>query len=137
MALAFVRFAERSRGTLLDVGCAYGVATIPALQAGATVIGCDIAADHLDRLQKLTLESLCARLQATSAAFPYDLDLDDQSLDGVHTSNVLHFLDGPEVEQALRVVYRWLKPRGQVFVLVASPYLSMGLASDSRDRFLR
>ena len=43
--LEFIAASESP--TILDIGAAYGVATLPALRAGATVVANDIESSHL------------------------------------------------------------------------------------------
>ena len=38
----FVAFASQEEGEVLDIGCAYGVASLAALNAGARVCACDM-----------------------------------------------------------------------------------------------
>ena len=49
-ALDFIRYSGECDGEVLELGCAYGVATITALEAGAKVRACDIDQRHLDIL---------------------------------------------------------------------------------------
>ena len=49
-ALDFIRYSGECDSEVLELGCAYGVATIPALEAGAKVRACDIDQRQLDIL---------------------------------------------------------------------------------------
>ena len=44
----FIQFAGQTDQPVLDLGCAYGVATIAALKAGGRVTACDLEQQHLD-----------------------------------------------------------------------------------------
>lgn len=48
VSLAFGDYAGGLDSEVLDIGCAYGVATLHALQQGARVLACDIEQKHLD-----------------------------------------------------------------------------------------
>ena len=48
----FVEFSKGCSRPVLDVGCAFGAATFPALENGAEVIACDIDAEHLKFIQE-------------------------------------------------------------------------------------
>ena len=118
--LGFV--SERKTPMLLDVGAAFGVATIPALRLGAVVIANDIDQGHLQHIKQVASnEGLCSKLRVLAGRFP-DIERLD-GLDAVHCSNVLHFLSGEELKVAARFARACLKPNGQLFIQVGTPYL--------------
>lgn len=119
---AFVDVAPKAQGPLLDVGAAWGVCTIPALQAGAHVIANDISQTELTALQQTVPESLRSRLTLLPGRFPDEIDLEPESLDAIETSHVLHFLDGPTLELGCRKLFQWLKPGGSVFAVCFTPW---------------
>jgi len=121
---AFIALAAKAGRPLLEVGAAYGNATLPALRAGATVIANDLSASELAVLGASTPAEDRKRLVLAPARFPGELKLADGSLAGVLAAQVLHFFDGPSVERAFRDVYRWLEPGGAFFVVVMTPSLS-------------
>lgn len=100
---------------VLDIGAAYGVATLAALEAGATVIANDLDASHLADLDPHP------RLRIFPGRFP-DFDLPEESLSAVHASNVLHFLDGAAITLGALKLSKWLAPGGRVFVHAGTPY---------------
>ncbi len=53
----FIKYAGETEGIVLDIGAAYGVSTIPALQTGATVIANDLDGRHLQILEQNTPSS--------------------------------------------------------------------------------
>lgn len=118
---AFLEYARTQRGTLLDVGAAYGVTTIPALLAGATVIANDISAEELDILSQAVPEHLRANLTLLAARFP-EFDLPANSLDGVLISHVLPFLDPDAFRIAIKKLHSWSKPGAKIFVQCFTPY---------------
>jgi len=129
---AFVALAATARRPLLEVGAAYGNATLPALAAGATVIANDLSATELAVLARATPGADRRRLVVMPARFPDELPLADASLSGVLAAQVLHFLDGPAVERAFANVHRWLEPGGAFFVVVMTPSLSYYTAFAAR-----
>jgi SAM-dependent methyltransferase len=105
----------------IDVGAGLGVATIPALKAGALVIANDIAAEHLFQIGAIAeKEGLRNKLELLSAALPKLPPL--QHLDAIHASNVLHFLTGEEMQEAARWMANALKPHGRIFLQTISPF---------------
>lgn len=123
-AEAFVALAGTARRPLLEIGAAYGNATLPALAAGATVIANDLSSSELEVLTSAVPASDLRRLVPVPARFPDELRLAENSLTGVLAAQVLHFLDGPTLERAFAAVHGWLEPGGAFFVLVMTPSLS-------------
>jgi SAM-dependent methyltransferase len=111
----FIDYCRHATLPVLDVGAAYGIATAAALEAGATVVANDLEAGHLAELPPHP------RLQLLAGRFP-DFDLPPASLGAVHASNVLHFLNGPEITLGALKVAQWLTPGGRVFIHAGTPY---------------
>ena len=113
------RFAAHCRlvtRPVLDIGAAYGLATIAALESGATVYANDIDPSHLAQIPA------SENLILLPGRFPHDLLFPENSLDAVHASNVFHFLTGPQLARGLRSIAHWLAPGGRLFVLAATPW---------------
>lgn len=123
-AEAFVALSRHAARPLLEVGAAYGNATLPALANGATVIANDLSATELSVLAASTPAAHARHLVLAPARFPGEVKLAGGSLSGVLAAQVLHFLDGPEVELSFQNVHRWLEPGGKFFILVMTPSLS-------------
>lgn len=120
------RFVEFSRlcgeAPVLDIGAAYGVASLAALEAGAHVIANDLDEEHLRILQARARPELLGRLRLKPGKFPRGLAFDPESLGAVLASNVLHFLTGRQLESGLRMIAAWLRPGGKLFVHASTPY---------------
>lgn len=117
---SFIEHAGRTRGRCLDVGAAFGVATLGAVRAGATVIANDLDEAHLRALIDRASPEERTRITLLPGRFP-DYTLEDGSLDAVHASNVFHFLRGHEIERGLTAIARWLRPSGRLFLLACTP----------------
>lgn len=122
---AFIAHAQQAQKPMLDIGCAYGAVTIPAILNGANLIACDLDTEHLTILQKSLPREYHHQLQTTTQAFPYDLEFDDQSLSAVHISMVLHFMKGDDIVAGLKKCYRWLEPGGKLYIVNMTPYLGL------------
>lgn len=118
----FIAYSASTTQPVLDIGAAFGVATIPALAAGATVLANDSDPDHLAALEGLTPPRLRPRLRLLPGRFPHDLDLPAQSLAAVHASNILHFLTSDELVAGFQKIAAWLAPGGRLFVQAGTPY---------------
>lgn len=123
-AEAFIALAGRAGRPLLEIGAAFGNATLPALRAGGTLIANDISATELGVLAASAPAEDRKRLVLMPARFPEEIRVGDGSLSAVLAAQVLHFFDGPTVELAFRSVRRWLEPGGAFYVVVMTPSLS-------------
>jgi polyketide synthase PksL len=121
-------FCSREDSAALDIGAAFGVATMAALRAGAFVVANDLDEAHLGELRRRVLadaelgEPAMARLRIRPARFPRDVWFSDGTLGAVHASNVFHFLTGNQLERGMRWIAGWLRPGGKLFVHATTPY---------------
>lgn len=120
---AFIEHASTADKPVVDVGAAYGVATLPVLLRGGKAIAVDISADHLTSITNSIDPSLQGNLTTIQARFP-DFDLPDNSVSAVYLSQVLPFLSGDEIEEGFRKVFRWLIPDGKIFIVSFTPFIS-------------
>jgi SAM-dependent methyltransferase len=124
----FVTFAAQNCGPkvgkpALDIGAAYGVATLEALRAGAQVIANDIEPKHLEILKSRASNLNQTNLILKPGAFPNGLELPEESIGALLICRVLHFFNGPQIENAAAQIFKWLTPGGKVFVVAETPYL--------------
>lgn len=117
----FIHFAGRSPDPVLEIGCAFGVATLPALAAGATVTACDLEQRHLDILRENTPPGDRERLTCVQGALP-GVEFPAAAFGAILCSRVLHFLDGAAVDASVRKMFRWLKPGGRLYLVADTPY---------------
>lgn len=122
---AFVEFSKNVEKPVLDIGCAYGAASIPALENGASVITCDLDQAHLEILRKNVPDDMHSRLITTAESFPYQLHFATTSLSAIHISMVLHFMKGDDILAGLKKCHDWLIPNGKLFVVNMTPYLGL------------
>ncbi len=120
---AFISFSTKAPGPVLDVGAAYGVATIPCLNAGARVIANDIDLEHLQILSEDVDPKDRERLSLMPGQFPDQLVIDSNSIGAALLARVLHFFTGEEIQEAATRLYDWIAPNGKVFVTAETPYL--------------
>lgn len=122
---AFLEFCPLARGPVLDLGCAGGVATLPALRTGADVIGFDMDARHLTALEAATPPELRARLRLVHGAFPRDFPFAPDSLGAVLISQVLGFLTGEEIRVGFRSLHACMMPSAKLFIVNYTPFISI------------
>jgi len=130
---AFIDFSSAEKSPVLDIGCAYGVSTIPTLLKGAHVIANDLDAHHLEILRsKVPLEHL-GRLQIKKGRMPEDLDFPEKSLEAILASRVLNFVHPDKLKGCFSLIHKWLKPGGKFFYLGGTPF--MGTFSRFREKY--
>jgi len=117
----WISFAGRSPDPVLEVGCAYGVATIPALEAGAQVVACDMEPGHLQILAERVTPSLRTRLTCVAGRLQ-EVDFAPGRFGAILCSRVLHFLTGEEIDTAIARMTTWLKPGGRLYLVADTPY---------------
>jgi SAM-dependent methyltransferase len=121
---AFAEFAGTCTHPVLDIGAGIGVATIAALTKGASVIANDLDLSHLRSLEVTVPVRMRCRLETLCGHFPTELNFPDRSLGAIHSCNVIHFLAPSELEAGIKKIFRWLVPKGKVFIMARSPYQS-------------
>ncbi len=119
----FVSFAGRAQKPVLDIGAAFGVASLEALKAGASVIANDIDARHLEILKERTPEEYKDKLRLVMGAFPDELNFEAGSLSAVLACRVMHFFDGSTIEASANKIYSWLSTGGKVFIVGETVYV--------------
>lgn len=127
-SLAFVRYAAGCGGIVLDMGCAYGVATHAALEQGATVHACDMEAGHLAILEAETPAALRPRLSTSVGTLP-TVSFGAAGFAAILCSRVLHFLRGEEIRASLARMHDWLQPGGRLFLVADTPYAGFWAAA--------
>ncbi|PJB69908.1 MAG: hypothetical protein CO093_09280 [Alphaproteobacteria bacterium CG_4_9_14_3_um_filter_47_13] len=120
----FTKFAAKGSRSALEIGAAYGISTIAALKNGAKMIANDIDIRHLELLEEQVPEKFKKNLTLKEGQFPVDdLGIQENSLDAVLICRVMHFFNGPEVEESAKKIASWLVSGGKAFVVCDSPYV--------------
>lgn len=120
---AFVTYCERHKGGyFLDIGCGFGVATLPVIQKGCHMVACDLEEKHLDILKKEVSKETLPFLTLMKGHFPNDIVFPENSFDAINVSMVLHFLPPLIIEKTLKEIFFCLKKGGRLFITTSSPY---------------
>ena len=117
----FIRYAGACGQPVLEIGCAYGVSTIPALEAGARITASDLDQRHLDILRSKVPPHLLGNLELVAGALPH-MDFPRGKYAAILCSRVLHFLTGDDVDASVRKMADWLAPGGRLYLVADSPY---------------
>ena len=118
---SFVEESSELEGLSLDVGCAYGIASIAALKKGSKVLASDMDQAHLDILLKETPEELKDNLTTKLGTLP-NIDFKNESFITIHCSRCLHFLTPNELIETLRNMYNWIQPGGRIYLITDTCY---------------
>ncbi len=105
----------------LDIGCAYGVATLAALEHGARICACDIEPRHLDILQQRVPAAAADRCRCVQGALPA-VDFPAGHFGAILAARVLHFLGGTDIELTVHKMAQWLRPGGRLYLVADTPY---------------
>lgn len=119
---AFIKSLSGSKDPVLEIGTAYGIATLAMLNNNIRVIANDLERKHLD-IMKDNVPKKSAHLIEYRPGDFRNLTIINNSLAGILTIRVLHFFTGDAIEKALAQFYHWLKPGGQLCLVVDSPYM--------------
>ncbi|MAM87494.1 MAG: hypothetical protein CME36_09335 [unclassified Hahellaceae] len=121
----FVQHASTQPYAALDIGAATGVATIPALERGARVIAFDLDHKHLDVLRQEAPDDCRHRLQTMTGCFPEDLSSLQETVGSVLISQVLGFVDGPDICAGFKAIYALMAEGGKLFIVNYTPFISI------------
>lgn len=119
----FVEFAGKAPGPSLEIGSAYGIATLPILKNGYPVIANDLSLHHLRILKKRAPKKFRKNLTLLPGRFPDDIKLAKNSVGSILACRIVHFLDGPTIRRGLKKMYSWLKPGGKIFIVGETAYV--------------
>ena len=119
---SYIDYAAETEGLMLEIGAGYGHIILEVLNKGARAIAVEISQDQLEIIKNRVTESGLSGLKAIRAEFPEELDLPENTIDGVLISRLFHFFTGERIRESLRKVYAWLKPGGKVFIVADSVY---------------
>lgn len=120
-AVAWARQAASAEAPALDIGCAYGAATMAALEAGARVVACDMEERHLRILRSRVAVAWRKRLDCLVARLP-GAEFQNESFSAILCSRVLHFLRGEDIDAAVAAMAAWLRPGGRLYLVSDTPY---------------
>ncbi len=121
-SLEFVQYANQVAEPVLDIGCAYGVASLEALKRGATVYAVDACDEHLHVLEQGVVQNERNQLYTQHALFPKEVSFKPNFFDAILMSHVLQYLNGEEISEGFAKVHQWLNPGGKLFIVTYTPY---------------
>ena len=118
----FTRYAGTIDAEVLDIGCAYGIATLAALEAGARVLGQrHRPAPHRDPRASRAGSTCATGCVARPACCRTSISLPERS---ARCSRHACCISCPArtLNLTVRKIHDWLQPGGRAFLVVDSPY---------------
>lgn len=126
--------AAKNHGKVLEIGAAFGAATLEAIEQGATVFCNDIEAENLAVVKKRYMELNGKNISSNTGddnnlvlipgEFPNELSgLPKNSFDAILICRVLHFFSGAKIEESLEFLTSLLAPQGKIYVVCETPFL--------------
>ncbi len=126
--------AAKDGGEVLEIGAAFGAATLDAIARGATVFCNDIDPENLavvrNRFTEMSTDTKPSitgddkKLVLIPGEFPTELaGLPKNSFDAILICRVLHFFPGKKIEESLKQMAKLLVPGGKIYIVCETPYL--------------
>ena len=122
-------------GKVLEIGAAFGAASLAAIAKGANLFCNDIDARNLAVVRQRFLESTSLqestsitgdenKLTLLPGALPDELyGLPATSFDAILICRVLHFFTGEKIAESLRLISTLLTPGGKIYIVCETPFL--------------
>ncbi|ALA26714.1 class I SAM-dependent methyltransferase [Piscirickettsia salmonis] len=117
----FIAYSSNCQRAVMEVGAGFGFASEKALNEGAYVICNDLEVSHLDKLKEKHKTN--RRLSVLPGNILTDIKIEENSLDAILVSRVLHFFSPKELNQFITKITKWLCNGGRVYAVVETPYL--------------
>lgn len=118
-------FTEKQKA--IEIGAAYGVATLEVLGLGKNILANDLDLQHLDILKSRAQELGMDTSRLWLAPGDFLVSLADKTLAGQFSSllcsRVLHFLTPTEIEKSFGLMAELLKVGGNLYVVNETCYL--------------
>ncbi|KTD64427.1 class I SAM-dependent methyltransferase [Legionella spiritensis] len=133
----FIKHAALSAqhgGKVLEIGAAFGAATLEAIAKGATVFCNDIDSENLAVVRQRFLEATAesgdsltgdsSKLVLVPGELPNELiGLPEKHFDAILICRVLHFFSGSKIEESLALLAKLLAPKGKIYIVCETPFL--------------
>jgi len=120
---AFLAFVARAPGPALEIGTAFGAASLQVVKRNLPITANDLDPRHLEILRDRTPPELRHLLRLMPGRFPDELELAPASLGAVLISRVMHFMTPQGIEGAVAKLWSALVPGAKVFAIVDTIYL--------------
>jgi SAM-dependent methyltransferase len=117
----FTNFVAKCENPVLEIGCAYGIASLKALSLGAHVFSNDLDAHHLNVLEERCPEEHRTRLTTILGNFN-EIEFPSGFFGAILSARVIHFMTGNQIRKLLSNCYNQLSTNGKLFIVADSCY---------------
>lgn len=132
--IAHAALSAKQGGKVLEIGAAFGAATLEAIAKGATVFCNDIDPENLAVVRQRFLETTdgpsesltgdSSKLVLVPGELPNELiGLPEKHFDAILICRVLHFFSGTKIEESLALLSKLLAPNGKIYIVCETPFL--------------
>lgn len=118
---SFIEYASKTDGWCLEVGAAYGITSKEAVLNGAKIIINDLDSRHLEFFKNNLLPEYHSNIELKPGNF-LEINIKPHSVDAIIASRVLHMLKGEDINIAAKIMHKWLRKGGKVFIIAGTPY---------------
>ncbi|MFO9238422.1 class I SAM-dependent methyltransferase [Legionella pneumophila serogroup 1] len=126
--------SAKNGGKVLEIGAAFGAATLEAIAKGATVFCNDIDPENLAVVRQRFMETTddlsesvtgdSSKLILVPGELPNELiGLPEKQFDAILICRVLHFFSGAKIEESLGLLSKLLAPKGKIYIVCETPFL--------------
>ncbi|ASQ45115.1 class I SAM-dependent methyltransferase [Legionella clemsonensis] len=126
--------SAKDGGKVLEIGAAFGAATLEAIARGATVFCNDINPENLAVVRQRFLEATNACIDSLTGdsgalvLIPGELPdeligLPKKYFAAILICRVFHFFSGAKIEEALGLLSTLLAPEGKIYIVCETPFL--------------
>lgn len=124
-SIEFASYAAEIKIPVVDLGCAYGSASIQAAKLGAQqVLACDMEHEHLQILKaRAAKDGILPKISFKLGRFPENISFIPNTIGAVLASLVLAYLTKEELDIGLKSIFQWLEPGGKLFIVSYSIYI--------------
>ena len=109
---------------LLEIGAAYGVASLAALKHGSIVVANDLDPIHLAIMASKVDSEHKQNLETVTGVFPEELEFPENYFDGALVCRVMHFFNAQRIIDSLKFLRKVIKPCGKIYIVNETPYLA-------------
>uniref|UniRef100_A0A915KY69 Methyltransferase domain-containing protein n=1 Tax=Romanomermis culicivorax TaxID=13658 RepID=A0A915KY69_ROMCU len=130
LARKFINDSLQLGGKVLEIGCAYGLICMEALESGVRdYVANDVDEGHLKILARKVMDDMPQRaehLTLLHGSFPESTkSFSNGTFDAILVDNVLHFFTETQIKLAFKEFKRLLKPGGKLFGAATTAYIGM------------
>mgnify|MGYP002384496796 CR=1 FL=1 len=133
---AFINLCNsKSDIDILELGAGYGLISEKVATSKNRLVVNDISMEHLEDFRNRLPEATAKCVSLAPGSFPNDLSFQNESLNVIFTSRMVHLLSPKNLIKGINLIYKWLKPNGLLILTADTPFL--GFIKDFMPTYLK